>query len=147
MSSRTVPYPDFTFVVYVSDPSGALQELGGFQEITGLQVSSTPVDISMKRGVVTSALLTGWINAARSGGANSTRNVVVTQRSASGSAQVSWSLSSATLSSCNPPTPASHSTDMAVQKLVVSASVKFIPPVWLPSQILNASRVLNLYRP
>jgi len=152
---RSVPYPSFNYIVYLSHPAGLRTPLGGFSEVIGLKqrpavyrsgdesggilgVRKIPGtrgihnvgDITLKRGVVSVGDLWNWMAAARNSGSAAHRSATMTLRDEAGTAIISWKFTKAMLVNYKgPPLGGNGSGDCAIEELVLSAeSVELVPP-------------------
>ena len=84
MSDLPVPFRAFDFLISIMGPGGVETILGGFSEAAVPPVKvpgvHTVSDVTMKRGVVNSQGLAGWIAAAHSGGADSRLDAMLVER-------------------------------------------------------------------
>jgi phage tail-like protein len=96
MSDVTIPFRAFDFLISVTGPGGVETMLGGFSEAAippaKVQGEYSVGDVTLKRGVVNSQGLSGWIAAARSGGAGSRRDVTLVERDELRNPVKSWRL-------------------------------------------------------
>jgi phage tail-like protein len=137
---RTNPYPAFNFILNFD---GA-EAFGGFSDASGLQTELTVSeyragndklnhvrkvqnmhkvgDVTLKRGVVSSADVWAWIQDARTKGAGAKRNVSITLRDESGTAVQKWTLRAVIpLKYTGPTFAAKGGGDVAMEELVLSA--------------------------
>jgi len=124
MSHRALPYPAYSFVLYLSAPDNRETPIGGFsdavglpQKVTGIQTVS---DLTLKRGVVNSTNLGDWMTAARGHGAAGGRDAVLTQRNAVNVPLMSWRLTNAKPIWYSGPTLVGESDDTSIEELVLS---------------------------
>ncbi len=154
MLDRSVPYPSFNYVVYLSHPAGLRTPLGGFSEVIGLKQSPAVYrsgesggnlgvrnitgtrgihnvgDITLKRGVVSVGDLWSWMAAARNSGSATHLSATVTLRDEAGTAIISWKFAKAMpVHYKGPALGGNGSGDCAIEELVLSAeSVELVPP-------------------
>ena len=144
MPDRTIPYPAFNFLVNLNGPVGPDEPLGGFSEVSGIQIDLTVAeyrngnekenhprkvpgvhkinDVSLKRGVVNSQDLWEWVDETRRTGVLAKREVIITLRDETGQDVQSWVLHGATPMRFVAPTlNAKTSDDVAIEELVLSA--------------------------
>ena len=155
MPDRSVPYPSFNYVVYLSHPAGLRMPLGGFSEAIGLTQRSAVYrsgdesgrnlggrkipgtggihnvgDITLKRGVVSVGDLWSWMAAARNSSSAARRSGTVTLRDETGTPIISWKFTKAMpVRYKGPPLGGKGSGDCAIEELVLSAeSIELVPP-------------------
>ena len=115
MAARTTPYGAFNFLVRIADVTANPEEpLGGFSDVSGISNEITMAeyrngndrenhvrkvpgvhkvgDVTLKRGIVNSRDLWGWINDARRTGVLAKKEVVITLRDEAGAPVQSWKL-------------------------------------------------------
>ena len=97
MADRSVVFAAYAFVVYLKDSLGAgRRRLAEFADAEGLPRKVPGLhkvgDVTLKRGVVAgSSTLSNWIAGARSGGATSKLDVIVTANRGAGNTPLqSW---------------------------------------------------------
>ena len=133
MPGRSAPFAAYAFGVYLTDALGAETPLGGFSAASGLPQKVAGVhkvgDVTLKRGVIEDvSTQSNWISAARSGGAAATRDVIVSERVATGAVLNSWRLVHAVPKKCTGPTLGGKSGDVAIEELVLSPEgIEFCP--------------------
>ena len=144
MAERTIPYGPFNFLVTIDGGRGAEEPLGGFAEVSGLTTELTIQeyrsgndrvnhvtksagihkvgDVTLKRGVVNSTDLWGWIELSRRGGPAARRNVVITLLDESRKAVQTWRLFGCLPMKYTGPTlNAKGGTDVAMEELVLAS--------------------------
>jgi phage tail-like protein len=124
MHDRSAPFPEYSFVAYLKDAGGMETPLGGFSDAVGLPQKVTGLhtvgDVTLKRGVVNSSDLSGWIAAARSGGLSGRLNVVILQRGAANTPLKSWQLTNARPVKYTGPALGGKGEDVAMEELVLA---------------------------
>jgi phage tail-like protein len=144
MPDRTTPYGAFNFLVNLNGPIGEDQPLGGFSDVSGLSNEITIAeyrngnerpnhvrkvpgihkvgDVTLKRGIVSSADLWSWINETRTTGVEAKRTVVITLRSEAGVPVQKWTLSGVVPMKYTGPTLAAKGGgDVAMEEIVLSS--------------------------
>lgn len=144
MPDRITPYGAFNFLVNLNGPIGPEEPLGGFSDVSGLGTETTIAeyrngndaenhvrkvpgvhkvsDVTLKRGIVSSADLWEWIELVRRTGTLAQRNVVITLRDETGSDVQSWTLRGVVpLKYTGPTLAAKGGGDVAMEELVLSA--------------------------
>jgi len=144
MADRTTPYGAFNFLVNLNGPIGETQPLGGFSDVSGLvteiKVSEyrngndkpnhvrkvpgihTVGDVTLKRGLVSSADLWAWITQTRTQSVAAKRNVIITLRDEAGKPVQKWSLGGVVPMKFTGPTLAAKTSgDVAMEELVLSS--------------------------
>lgn len=144
MPDRTTPYGAFNFLVNLNGPVGPEEPLGGFSDVSGLGTEMTVAeyrngndpenhvrkvpgvhkvgDVTLKRGIVSSADLWEWIDATRRTGVLAQRDVVITLRDESGADVQGWTLRGVIpLKYTGPTLAAKGGGDVAMEELVLSA--------------------------
>jgi phage tail-like protein len=137
---RTVPYGAFNFIVHIASTEPA----GGFSDVSGLNtemvvaeyrsgssaenhVAKVPGlhkvgDVTLKRGIVNSADLWGWISAVRTTGPKAKKDVTITLRDETGKDVQTWTLRRAMPLKYTGPTFAGKASgDVAMEELVLSS--------------------------
>ena len=151
MANRTTPYGAFNFLVNLNGPNRPEDPLGGFSDVSGLNTEQTVSeyrngnepenhvrkvpgvhkvgDVTLKRGIVNSKDLWGWISQTRRFGVLAKRVVVITLRDESGKPVQSWTLRGVVpLKYTGPTLAAKGGGDVAMEELVLSAEgVEFAP--------------------
>lgn len=140
MAPRTTPYAAFNFIVTV----GQGETLGGFSDVSGLQTEITvseyregkdPLnhvrkiqgihkvgDLTLKRGIVSSALMWQWIQDTRTKGPDAKQEVSVTLRDEAGKNVQTWNLHRVIpLKYTGPTLAAKGGGDVAMEELVLSS--------------------------
>jgi phage tail-like protein len=144
MADRTTPYGAFNFQVNFGGPDPA-SPIGGFSEVTGLTTEVTVAeyrvgnskinhvqkvpglhkvgDVTLKRGVISSADLWKWIQDTRSRGPLAKRDVTITMFDETNTQVVqTWTLGrTVPLKYTAPSLNAKGGTDVAIEELVLSA--------------------------
>jgi phage tail-like protein len=138
--ARTVPYPAFNFIVNI----GAGEAFGGFSDVSGIQTEITVSeyrngneklnhvrkiqgvhkvgDVTLKRGVVNSADMWGWIQDTRTKGPDAKREVSITLRDEGGAPVQTWKLHAVIPLKYTGPTLAGKGGgDVAIEELVLSS--------------------------
>ncbi len=144
MADRTTPYGAFNFAVNLNGPIGEEQPLGGFSDVSGLSNEITIAeyrngnekvnhvrkvpgihkvgDVTLKRGIVSSADLWAWITLTRTQGVEAKRTVVITLRNEAGVPVQKWTLGNAVPMKYTGPTLAAKGGgDVAMEELVLSS--------------------------
>ncbi len=144
MPDRTTPYGAFNFAVNLNGPIGEEQPLGGFSDVSGLTNEITMAeyrngnekpnhvrkipgvhkvgDVTLKRGIVSSADLWAWITLTRTQGIAGKRTVVITLRNEAGASVQKWKLGGAIPMKYTGPTLAAKGGgDVAMEELVLSS--------------------------
>lgn len=144
MPDRTTPYGAFNFLVNLNGPIGEDQPLGGFSDVSGLSNEITIAeyrngnerpnhvrkvpgvhkvgDVTLKRGIVSSADLWAWINETRTNGVEAKRTVVITLRSEAGVPVQKWTLGGVIPMKYTGPTLAAKGGgDVAMEEIVLSS--------------------------
>jgi phage tail-like protein len=138
MPSRTLPYGAFNFLVDLGD--GAV---GGFSDVSGLSTEVTVAeyrngnekvnhvhkvpgihktgDVTLKRGIISSADLWSWVQDVRTTGPKAKRVVLVTLLSEEGEGIQAWKLHGVVpLKYTGPTLAAKGGGDVAMEELVLS---------------------------
>lgn len=141
---RVTPYGAFNFLVNLNGPVGEDQPLGGFSDVSGLNTEITVAeyrngndkpnhvrkvpgvhkvgDVTLKRGLVSSADLWAWIQQTRTSGVAAKRTVVVTLRDEAGTPVQKWILGNVIPLKYTGPTLAGKGGgDVAMEELVLSS--------------------------
>lgn len=141
MANRNVPYSAFNFLV--SFDGNPLDEFGGFSDVSGLMSELTIAeyragdyaenhvrkvqgvhkvgDVTLKRGLISSATIWGWINQARVAGPQAKRGVVVRLLDEQRKPVQTWSLSGVLPLKWTGPTLAGKGGgEVAMEELVLS---------------------------
>jgi phage tail-like protein len=141
--ARTTPYGAFNFLVNLGGV-GPEEPLGGFSDVSGLGTEVTVAeyrngndrenhvrkvpgihkvsDVTLKRGIVSSADLFAWIEAVRRDGVAAQRDVTITLRDEAASAVQTWTLRGVIpLKWTGPTLAAKGGGDVAMEELVLSA--------------------------
>lgn len=144
MPERITPYGAFNFLVNLNGPVGPDEPLGGFSDVSGLSTEMTVSeyrngndlenhvrkvpgvhkvgDVTLKRGIVSSADLWAWIAEVRQKGVLAQRTVVITLRDETGTDVQSWTLRGVIpLKYTGPTLAAKGGGDVAMEELVLSA--------------------------
>jgi phage tail-like protein len=144
MPDRTHPYGAFNFLVNLNGPVGADELLGGFSDVSGLGTEVTVAeyrtgndpenhvrkvpgvhkvsDVTLKRGIVSSADLWEWIGEVRLNGVLAQRTVTITLRDEAGNPVQTWTLRGVVpLKYTGPTLAAKGGGDVAMEELVLSA--------------------------
>lgn len=143
-------YPVYTYHVELTTSAGT-KALGGFWQVNGLSLLPLAADyragnaaglsvripgihkysdIALKRGVVDSAGLSGWINAVRNGNAAVARcTVLITLRDETHQPTQRWKLHSATPKHWTGPTLSGKGGGVAMEELVLAhEGIEIVPP-------------------
>src|SRR4029450_13782548 len=143
MPDRITPYGAFNFLVDIGS-GNAMEPLGGFSDVSGLMTEITVAeyrngnepenhvrkvqgihkvgDVTLKRGIVNSADLWGWIETTRTAGPDAKRDVVIPLRNEAGQDVQSWTLQRVIpLKYTGPTLAAKGGGDVAMEELVLSA--------------------------
>jgi phage tail-like protein len=138
--ARTTPYGAFNFIVNV----GTGEAFGGFSDVSGLQTEITMAeyragndklnhvrkvqgvhkvgDVTLKRGIVSSADLWSWIQDTRTKGPDAKREVSITLRDEAGQPVQTWNLHNVVpLKYTGPTLAAKGGGDVAMEELVLSS--------------------------
>jgi phage tail-like protein len=138
MPSRTLPYGAFNFLVDLGD--GAV---GGFSDVSGLSTEVTVAeyrngnekvnhvhkvpgihktgDVTLKRGIISSGDLWGWVQDVRTTGPKAKRVVLITLLSEEGEGIQAWKLHGVLpLKYTGPTLAAKGGGDVAMEELVLS---------------------------
>jgi phage tail-like protein len=141
--ARTTPYGAFNFLVNLGGV-GPEEPLGGFSDVSGLGTEVTVAeyrngndrenhvrkvpgihkvsDVTLKRGIVSSADLFAWIEAVRRDGVAAQRDVTITLRDEAASVVQTWTLRGVIpLKWTGPTLAAKGGGDVAMEELVLSA--------------------------
>lgn len=144
MADRITPYGAFNFLVNLNGGPGPDTPLGGFSDVSGIGTELTIAeyrngnekenhvrkiagvhkvsDVTLKRGIVNSSDLWGWIKDAQRKGHEAKRTVVITLRDEAGSDVESWTLLGVLPMKYTGPTLAAKGGgDVAMEELVLSA--------------------------
>jgi len=144
MAERATPYGAFNFFVNLNGPIGEDQPLGGFSDVSGLGSEITIAeyrngnerpnhvrkipgihkvsDVTLKRGIVNSSDLWGWITQTRNEGVAAKRTVVITMRDETGRPVQKWTLGNVVPMKYSGPTLAAKGGgDVAMEELVLSS--------------------------
>ncbi|HET6229642.1 MAG TPA: phage tail protein [Longimicrobiaceae bacterium] len=144
MPDRITPYGAFNFLVNLNGDVGPDEPLGGFSDVSGLGTEITVAeyrngndaenhvrkvpgvhkvaDVTLKRGIVSSADLWAWIDNVRKNGINAQRTVTITLRDETGTDVQSWTLRNVIpLKYTGPTLAAKGGGDVAMEELVLSA--------------------------
>lgn len=139
---RERPYVQFNFLVNLGDgetegPDAGFQEVSGIgmevtvaeyrngnhrensvMKITGMNKST---DVTLKRGVIGSLKLYGWLNEIRNGNQNARRTVTITLRNEDHSQDVlTWKLQNARIIKHTSGALNAKGTDVAMEELVLA---------------------------
>jgi phage tail-like protein len=140
------PFREYKFIVRTLGG----QVFGGFSEAAGRQIRISPAeyragqeavnhpekiqtiqkvsDVTLKRGVVDSSQLWGWIQAARTQGANAKRNLSITLRNESGQPVITWNLQKVVpVKYAGPNLAGKGGGDVAIEELVLSSEQLILP--------------------
>lgn len=144
MPDRTAPLPAYNYTVDLGGPRDPNKLLGGFSDVSGLETdihiseyrdgnelephvrkipgSHKVGDVTLKRGVVDSTDLWGWITDTRTNGVDAQRDVVITLRDEAGNPVQQWKLRNVVPMKYTGPTLAGKGGgDVAMEELVLSA--------------------------
>lgn len=144
MPDRTHPYSAFNFLVNLNGPVGPTEPLGGFSDVSGLGTEITVAeyrngndpenhvrkipgvhkvnDVTLKRGIVSSADLWAWIEDVRRKGVAAQRTVSITLRDEASQSVQTWTLRGVIpLKYTGPTLAAKGGGDVAMEELTLSA--------------------------
>lgn len=144
MADRTFPYGAFNFLVKWDNGINPESPLGGFSDVSGINTEMTLAeyrngnepenhvrkvpgmhkvgDVTLKRGIVNSKDLWGWLADVRRNGPSAKREVVITLRNEAGSTVQAWKLRGVVPMKYTGPTLAGKGgSDVAMEELVLSA--------------------------
>jgi phage tail-like protein len=144
MADRVAPYGAFNFLVDLKGPIGPEEPLGGFSDVSGINLEITISeyrsgrdkenyvrkipgihkvgDVTLKRGVVNSKDLWDWMDLTRRTGVAAKRDVVITLRNEVGAPVESWTLRGVSPMKYTGPTLAAKGGgEVAIEELVLSA--------------------------
>ena len=144
MPDRTTPYGAFNFLVNLNGPIGEDQPLGGFSDVSGLTSEITIAeyrngndkpnhvrkvpgvhktgDVTLKRGLVSSADLWAWIIQTQTESVGAKRTVVITLQDEGGTPVQKWTLGGVVPMKYTGPTLAAKGGgDVAMEELVLSS--------------------------
>jgi phage tail-like protein len=142
--ARTTPYGAFNFLVNLGGGVGPDEPLGGFSDVSGLGTEVTVAeyrngndpenhvrkvpgvhkvsDVTLKRGIVSSADLFAWVEQVRRNGVAAQRTVTITLRDEAAAAVQTWTLRGVIpLKWTGPTLAAKGGGDVAMEELVLSA--------------------------
>jgi phage tail-like protein len=148
MADRTTPYPAFNFTVSFNGSD----VFGGFSDVSGIMTEITVAeyragtdpenhvrkiqgvhktgDVTLKRGVIDSALVWQWIDAARVAGPAAKKTVVITLLSESRQPVQKWTLRGTFPLKWTGPTLAGKGGgDVAMEEIVLSCEALDYTPV------------------
>ena len=140
MPPRSTPYGAFNFTVAFDGQ----ETFGGFSDVSGMTTemkiseyrngnepenhvrkipgTHTVADVTLKRGVIDSKSLFGWINIVRRTGPENKKTVIITLRDESGQDVQSWKLRGVTVLKYTAPTLAAKGGgDAAIEEIVLSS--------------------------
>ena len=144
MADRITPYGAFNFLVNLNGPQGPETPLGGFSDVSGLDVEITMAeyrngnekenhvrkvagihkvsDVTLKRGIVNSQDLWAWLTETQRDGPAAKRTVVITLLDEAGKSVESWTLLNVVPMKYTGPTLAAKGGgDVAMEELVLSS--------------------------
>jgi phage tail-like protein len=150
MADRKVPYPAYNYLVDLKGRPPD-QPLGGFSEVTGMKTElhiseyrdgndpanyvhkycgmHTTADITLKRGVVDSSDLWGWIRDARTNGASAQKDVTIYLRDeANNNVQIFKLYNVTPKGYTGPALNGKGAGDVAIEELVLAAETIEITP-------------------
>ncbi len=142
--ARTTPYGAFNFLVNLGGGVGPDEPLGGFSDVSGLGIEVTVAeyrngndpenhvrkvpgvhkvaDVTLKRGIVSSADLFEWVERVQRHGVAAQRTVTITLRDEAAEAVQTWTLRGVIpLKWTGPTLAAKGGGDVAMEELVLSA--------------------------
>jgi phage tail-like protein len=132
------PFFSYRYLVSVSGTFGQAKLAGGFSDVSGLTVPPNPQklsgmhkvgDVTLKRGVVDSSTLWGWISQARNQSAISLCDAIITLRDRSNHAVQSWKLHNAVPKRYTGPILGGKGGSTAMEELVLSSEkIEIVPP-------------------
>jgi phage tail-like protein len=143
MPNRTAPYPAYNYLVSIPNGRNPDQPLGGFSDIAGLKTElhlseyrdgndkanyvhkyagmHTTGDVTLKRGVVDTSDLWGWITDARTNGSSAQRDVTITLRDEANQPVQVYKLINVTPKGYTGPTLSGKGAgDVAIEELVLA---------------------------
>ena len=118
-SYRDRPYVQFNFLVDLGTgdgPHGGFQEVSGLTKIKGLNKST---DVTLKRGVITSAALQDWLDQIH-GHQNATRTLTIAQQNEEHKLVATWKLMRARIIKHTSGPFNAKGTDVAMEELVIA---------------------------
>jgi phage tail-like protein len=141
MTARALPYGAFNFLVDLGSGSS-----GGFSDVSGLTTETKVAeyrngnektnyvhkvagmyssgDVTLKRGIINSGDLWGWVSQIRTNGSIAKRDVLVTLLSEDGEGVQAWKLHNAMpLKFTGPTLAAKGGGDVAMEELVLSVEL------------------------
>lgn len=139
MGNTADPFFSYRYLVSVSGTFGQAKLVGGFSDVSGLTALINPQrlsgthkvgDVTLKRGVVDSSTLWGWISQARNQGAIPWRDAIITLRDPSNHPVQSWKLHKAVPKKYTGPILGGKGGSTAMEELVLSSETIEIAPPW-----------------
>ena len=134
MGNTADPFFSYRYLV-VSEAFGQAKPVGGFSDVSGLTAnrkiagSHKVGDVTLKRGVVDSSTLWGWISQARNQSAIPLRDAIITLRDGSNHAVQSWKLHKAVPKKYTGPILGGKGGSTAMEELVLSSeTIEIVPP-------------------
>jgi phage tail-like protein len=144
MPARPTPYGAFNFLVEINGDAEFGNPMGGFSDVSGLSTEVTVAeyrngndpenhvhkvpgvhkvgDVTLKRGIVNSAVLWQWIDETRKTGVRAQRTVVITLRDETHQKVQAWELRGVIPLKYTGPTLAGKGGgDVAMEEVVLSA--------------------------
>ncbi|MGA8578973.1 MAG: phage tail protein [Bryobacteraceae bacterium] len=138
MGNTANPFFSYRYLVSVSGTFGPAKLVGGFSDVSGLTVSSNPQklsgthkvgDVTLKRGVVDSSTLWGWITQARNQSTIPLRYAIITLRNQSNHPAQSWKLNHAVPKKYTGPILGGKGGSTAIEEPVLSSdTIEIVPP-------------------
>jgi len=128
------PFFSYRYLVSVFGTFGQAKLVGGFSDASGLnpqKLSGTHKvgDVTLKRGVVDSSTLWGWISQARNQSAIPLRDAIITLRDQSNHTVQSWKLQKAVPKKYTGPILGGKGGSTAIEELVLSSeTIEIVPP-------------------
>ncbi len=139
MGNTADPFLSYRYLVSVSGTVGETKLVGGFSDVSGLTAPTSLQklsgahkvgDVTLKRGVVDSSTLWGWISQTRNQSAIPLRDAIITLRDQSNHPLQSWKLHNAVPKKYTGPILGGRSGSTAIEELVLSLeTVEIVPPV------------------
>ena len=138
MGNTADPFFSYRYLVSVSGTSGQAKLVGGFSDVSGITVPTNPQklsgahkvgDVTLKRGLVDSLNLWGWISQARHQGAIPLCDAIITLRDRSNQPVQSWKLRHAVPKKYTGPVLGGKGGSTAMEELVLSSeTIEIVAP-------------------
>lgn len=119
-SAATGRFSQFNFLVDLGDANGphaGFQEVSDIEKISGLNKAT---DVTLKRGVISSSTLEGWLNQIRKTPKRAPRRVKITMQDETHRPVCEWTLLGAVIIKYDGPALNAKGTDVAIDELVLS---------------------------